>query len=195
MGFAMTKPPITDPARGADNPRLQGEAAIPLPVDWRDVSERLRRYALALTRRADQADDLVQQTLANLLAKAPDKAGHVGYARSTLTRLFLDRERSIRRRVARTLRVAWPTSIPRAPGTDPAEGSVALHAAIEALPARQRAALVLRLVEELDYPQIGAALGCSPEAVRSSLHLARRAVRRAIEAETGSGTSRPGRTL
>lgn len=199
MGFAMPKPTASDTDRTADQAPGGGGAAgggamgmggvgngvgaqraIPLPVDWRDVSERLRRYALALSRRHDEADDLVQQTLATLLAKAPDKAGHIGYARTTLTRVYLDRERSLRRRVARTLRLARSTHDIDNAGNGGAEGSPVLHAAIEALPPRQRAALVLRLVEELDYAQIGAALECSPEAVRSSLHMARAAVRRAL---------------
>jgi RNA polymerase sigma factor (sigma-70 family) len=207
MGFAMPRPPASDQPTTPSGPRLVADAAgvapgqlapgpsptgpgaIPLPVDWRDVSEHLRRYALALCRRHDEADDLVQHTLATLLAKAPDKAGHLGYARATLTRAFLDRERSLKRRLSRTLGLARIT-----PGfaTDhAAEPDAALHDAIDALPPRQRAALVLRLVEQLDYPQIAAALDCSPEAVRSSLHVARAAVRRALEetADTGPRSS------
>lgn len=186
MGLAMTKPPAPDSSRPADQGPCPAESAtpdalpraIPLPVDWRDLSDRLRRYALALTRRDDEADDLVQHTLATLLARAPDKAGHLGYARTTLTRAYLDRERSLKRRLARTLAIAWQSG--GATGARSDDSSSALHEAIDALPARQRAALVLRLVEELDYPQIAAALECSPEAVRSNLHLARAAVRRSM---------------
>ncbi len=198
MGFAMPRPtePDANPAvdgrpaghagvhavrAGGGAARIgDGGRAIPLPVDWRDVSERLRRYALALARRHDEADDLVQQTLATLLARAPDKAGHLGYARATLTRVYLDRERSLRRRIARTLRIAHSSPPPRSAPADPSEGAPALHAAIDSLPPRQRAALVLRLVEGLDYAQIAAALECTPEAVRSSLHVARAAVRAAM---------------
>ena len=50
--------------------------------------------------------------------------------------------------------------------------------AIETLPPMQRAVVVLRLVEELDYADIAATLGCSVQAVRANLHLGRQRVRR-----------------
>lgn len=58
-----------------------------------------------------------------------------------------------------------------------AEGHHAVRQAIASLPPKQRAALVLRLVEDLDYEVIAETLGCSVEAVRAHLHLGRRRVR------------------
>ncbi len=153
----------------------------PQTADWQDVVERLRRLALALSRDPHEADDLTQQTLAELLARRPDRASHVGYARQTLTRLWLDRQRARRRRWLAWLRLAagFRESAPAARG-DP-EQHARLDAAIADLPPPQRAALALRLIEDLDYAEIADVLGCSVAAVRANLHLARRALRAAEE--------------
>lgn len=46
----------------------------------------------------------------------------------------------------------------------------ALWAAVGALPPKQRAAVALRYGSDLPHSEIGAALGCSPEAARRNLH-------------------------
>ena len=51
---------------------------------------------------------------------------------------------------------------------DPADG--AIWAAVGALPPKQRAAVTLRYASDLPHAEIAAALGCSPEAARRSLH-------------------------
>lgn len=65
------------------------------------------------------------------------------------------------------------------PVAEPAEGAVddglpepdeALWAAVGALPPKQRAAVALRYGSDLPHAEIGAALGCSPEAARRNLH-------------------------
>ena len=45
-----------------------------------------------------------------------------------------------------------------------------LWAAVGALPPKQRAAVALRYGSDLPHAEIGAALGCSAEAARRSLH-------------------------
>ncbi|MFL5898215.1 MAG: RNA polymerase sigma factor [Solirubrobacterales bacterium] len=65
------------------------------------------------------------------------------------------------------------------PQADPAEHVAAdgipepdqeLWAAVGALPPKQRAAVALRYGSDLPHDEIAAALGCSPEAARRSLH-------------------------
>lgn len=150
--------------------------------DWSVVRDRLWRTALALTRCRDQADDLTQQTLCTLLAGHPDHAEQFAYARRTMLRLWLDRQRSVRRWLRRVAR--WSRTARRSAEDDDvlpiAEDYERAQRAIETLPARQRATIVLRLVEELDYQQIAAMLDCSVQTVRANLHLARRRVRRCI---------------
>ncbi len=150
--------------------------------DWVDLRNRLVRFATALTRSADEAEELTQQTFAALLAKAPDSVDHLGYARTTLTRLWLDRQRSFRRRVCALRALAFSRSVDRS-DADRLESSEQLQGAqreIDRLPPRQRAALVMRLIEGLDYDTIAASLGCDVGAVRSSLHLARARLRASL---------------
>jgi RNA polymerase sigma factor (sigma-70 family) len=152
------------------------------PPDWQLLSEGLRRYALALTGRTQDAEELAQQTLSHLLARAPEKASHVGYARRTMTRLWLDEQRSIRRRLRRYALLARRAieSSPAGASMTDAELSSILSRRIETLPPQQRAVLVLRLIEEMDHEHIAEALGTSVAAVRANLHLARRAVARSM---------------
>ena len=51
---------------------------------------------------------------------------------------------------------------------DPADGAV--WTAVAGLPPKQRAAVTLRFASDLPHEEIAAALGCSPEAARRSLH-------------------------
>ena len=151
-------------------------------AEWSTTTEHLRRMALALTRSAGDADDLTQQTLVTLLVKKPDRADHIGYGRKTMVRLWLDRQRSLRRRLARLGRLAqastpWYMDRDKLGADDQRQR---LHDAIEALPARQQAVLVLRLVEELDCTEIANMLGCSVQTVRANLHLGRQRVRQQI---------------
>jgi RNA polymerase sigma factor (sigma-70 family) len=53
---------------------------------------------------------------------------------------------------------------------DPASGDPALWALVRALPAKQRAAVVLRFVADLHHAEIAGVLACSEDAARRSLH-------------------------
>lgn len=55
--------------------------------------------------------------------------------------------------------------------------------AIEKLPQKQRAALMLRKYQELSYTEIGTALDCSPEAARANVYQALRKLRRELKDE------------
>lgn len=148
-------------------------------AQWHVLSAQLRTLAVALTGSESDADDLVQQTIANLLTRRPDKATEPAYARQALVNAWLDRQRSIRRRLmrlrakARTQRL-WHVDADKA---SDAELHERVRQAVESLPARQRAVLTMRTVEGLSDDAIADALGCTREAVRSNMHLARRAMR------------------
>ena len=150
--------------------------------DWPTVTDRLRRIALALTGSHDDADDLTQQTLVTLLVKNPDRADHAGYARKTMLRLWLDRQRSLRRQAMRLARLALAKTSRPADRDRPSlrDQYEETRRAIEILPPRQRAVVVLRLVEELDYAEIAATLNCSVRTVRANLHLGRQRVRQLV---------------
>lgn len=152
------------------------------PTEWAHLAGMLHGLARGLTGNAAEREDLVQETLVVLLAKAPGKVGHLGYARTVLVRTWLDRQRSLRRRLKR---VAFLAASSAAHHVDPRpldddELRDQARCAIERLPPRQRAAIVLRLVEGLGYGQIAEVMGCDVGVVRANLHLARAAVRRAV---------------
>ena len=150
--------------------------------DWAVVGRVLSRTARALTGSADEAEELVQQTIAHLLDRRPDRAAHFGYARRALTRRWLDQQRSLRRRIERMARLG-PTTAVTPPGASHAaadEQRDRLRCAIDALPPKQRLAIVLRLIDQLPYPAIAEAMDTSVASVRANLHLARASLRTAL---------------
>ncbi|MBI3761400.1 MAG: sigma-70 family RNA polymerase sigma factor, partial [Chloroflexi bacterium] len=74
-----------------------------------------------------------------------------------------------------------------ADGPTPGETAVqretlaAVAAAVERLPAQQRAALILRKYQESSYAEIGEALGCSEDAARANVYQAIKRLRRELE--------------
>lgn len=152
--------------------------------DWPAIAAGLRRSARALVGRAGEeaADDLVQQTLLRLLTRPGAKPSHRGYARAAMVRLWLDEQRSLRRRLARLARHAASLGRTGGSGGLVSDGDrvAALRGAIDLLPSRQRAVFVLHALEDMTCEQIGEALGASADAVRASLHLARVRLRRAL---------------
>ena len=68
-------------------------------------------------------------------------------------------------------------STPAAPERD-----ATLWSAVDELPARQRSAVVLRYVADLPHREIAAAIGCSEEAARRSLHEGLSKLRKVVSA-------------
>jgi RNA polymerase sigma factor (sigma-70 family) len=67
-----------------------------------------------------------------------------------------------------------------APAANPPDD--ALWSAVEELPARQRSAVVLRFLADLPHREIAAAIGCSEEAARRSLHEGLTKLRKVVSA-------------
>lgn len=92
-------------------------------------------------------------------------------------RLALNRQRGRRRQLARD--AAWHAQTARASGEshDPSGAQISqqrLRTAVDGLPEKLRAALLLCAVEEMDATEAGAILGIPAGTVRSRLHLARK---------------------
>jgi RNA polymerase sigma factor (sigma-70 family) len=112
-----------------------------------------------------EADDCFQETFLAALRAYPSLSNGRNLRSWLLTiahRKAIDRVRATR---------------PSAPLDDapdvahhPAEPDPALWAEVAALPAKQRAAVVLRFVNDMAYREIGAVLDCSEEAARRSTH-------------------------
>ncbi|MBM6402586.1 RNA polymerase sigma factor [Phycicoccus sonneratiae] len=128
---------------------------------------RLLRLAHALTGRRADAEDLTQDTLVRVgLAWHRLRAGEepFPYARRTMVNLYLN---------GRRRHGLWQRLVPRlatetqGPRPDADDGLASARALLDRLPPRQRAAVALRYLLDLDDPAIAAALGCSEATVRS----------------------------
>jgi RNA polymerase sigma-70 factor (ECF subfamily) len=151
--------------------RQDVEAAIPA----------LRRYARALTRDAETADDLVQDTLVRALRS--EHLFHGGEARvwlyTILTNLNRNRLRSLSRR---------PTliSIDENDAADmagPEAGSRDIERALDGLAADQRHALLLVVLEGLTYREVAEVQGVPIGTVMSRLARARVQIKAYLDGE------------
>jgi RNA polymerase sigma factor (sigma-70 family) len=143
------------------------------------------RFLVASVGRTD-AEDCFQETfIAALraypqLSRRPREHNLRAWVLTIAHRKALDAHRA---RAARATPVADPAEVSQL--TTPAAGDGrddALWQAVEELPERQRSAVVLRFVGDLAHREIGAAIGCSEEAARRSLHEGLSKLRKAVPA-------------
>jgi RNA polymerase sigma factor (sigma-70 family) len=114
----------------------------------------------------DEADDCFQETFLKALRAYPELREGDRLRAWVLTiarRTAIDAIRARGRR-------AEPVAEPEARGDDgvPLPADPALWAAVRALPPKQRAAVALHYVGELDYAEVGRAMETSEEAARRS---------------------------
>ena len=116
----------------------------------------------------DGAEDCFQETFLAALRAYPtlsDDLNLRGWLLTIAHRKAIDHHRANGRKpipVAEVPEVADQNGIP--------EPDERLWAAVGALPPKQRAAVALRYGSDLPHSEIAAALNCSPEAARRSLH-------------------------
>lgn len=127
---------------------------------------RLLRVAYALSGNPHDAWDLVQEALVRV-GQRWDRlvdGNPGGYAHTTLVRLNIDRGR----RQARERLVDEP---PDRPAAVQIAGPIdeTLMEALRQLPTKQRSAVVLRAVDDLDHEAIAERMGCSVGTARSNL--------------------------
>jgi RNA polymerase sigma factor (sigma-70 family) len=112
------------------------------------------------------ADDCFQETFLSALRAYPklgDTSNLRGWLMTIAHRKAVDHHRARGRRPVPVAEVA-EVSV-----SDPEPGD-GIWAVVGALPPKQRAAVTLRYASDLPHAEIAAALGCSPEAARRSLH-------------------------
>jgi RNA polymerase sigma-70 factor, ECF subfamily len=140
----------------------------------------LRRYARALTRDTETADDLVQDTLVRALRS--EHLFHGGDARAwlytILTNLNRNRLRSLSRRP-----VLAPIKDSDAVTPGPDSGGRDISRALEDLAEEQRSALLLVVLEGLTYREVADVQGVPIGTVMSRLARARTQIKAYLDGE------------
>jgi RNA polymerase sigma-70 factor (sigma-E family) len=144
----------------AEDARFVDYATAQLPA--------LHRLAHRLCGDPHRADDIVQIALTRLYThwRAANRAENIdAYTRAIVVRSFLNEQR---RRWARTWLVGRPTDLPFQGTEGPdVETRDVVRRALDRVPPRQRAVLVLRFLHDLPVAEVAAALGCSEATVKS----------------------------
>lgn len=134
----------------------------------------LLRFAYALCRDADLAQDLVQDALVKAHGRWAGIDSPDAYVRKAVVHDFCSWKRRLSSRDVVT------SVVPdRAGSEDGPEDRAAMWPLLAELPRQQRAVLVLRFYEDLDDAAIAHALGCSAATVRSHASKALAALRAA----------------
>jgi RNA polymerase sigma-70 factor (ECF subfamily) len=153
-----------------------------------DHLDRLYRAAWALTGSREDAEDLVQETYAKVLARPRilRNEDDIGYLLRALRNTFLNQKRTERRRLR-------PDPLPDELGLvadpwarEPSEALEAaeLYAAVAALPENDRDVLVAVDITGLSYKETARALRIREGTVMSRLYRARQQVVRRLDGET-----------
>ncbi|MEV4171952.1 SigE family RNA polymerase sigma factor [Nonomuraea sp. NPDC049709] len=156
------------------------------------VAERanaLLRYGYALSGNPHDAADLTQEALIRLhraWSRVRRKEDPERYTKVIMTRLHISAWRLRRRE-----HLAW--ALPETPLHDalPSDDDQELWQALEGLPRKQRAVLVLRFYEQLADAEIAELLGISQGTVRSHASLGLAKLRSAIAHRTPAKRSTP----
>lgn len=156
--------------------------------DWSErYGGELERHVAAMLGNADEARDIVQDLWVTALRARPE-SGEAVNVRAWLyrvaTRRALDRI-SMRRRRSELLAAHAgeldPSSLPAADAALDrlSEAAAArVRKGVAELPRRQRDAVWLRWIEELDYATIARRMGSSPEAARANVYQGMKKLRR-----------------
>ena len=147
---------------------------------WTAHGDDLYRYLLAMTRDPDLAADLWQTTAERAMRGLP-RVTAAERVRPWLfrvaTNVWMDELRQRRREGLLDEEMVAAEDWDIATRIDAADLLADVAVFVATLPAKQRAALVMRKQHDAPYPEIAAALGCSEAAARRSVHEGLRKVR------------------
>jgi len=139
----------------------------------------LYRLAYRLTGTRQDAEDVVHDVFVGLpeaLRRYEERGSFASWLKRVTARVALMRLRARRRRREEAIDETLPTTDP-----PPDSVSVAVRAAVEALPDPLRAVLVLKEVEGYSHAEVGEVLGISTGASRVRLNRAMRLLRKTLE--------------
>lgn len=154
--------------------------------------DRLHRAAWALCGSREEAEDLVQETVARVLEKPRELRGEqeLAYLVRALRNTFLTGRRTASRRPRESTSLDVVATPDRRPSGRP-EAALAAHElldAIAALPQDFRLALVAVDIAGLSYREAADVLGTREATIATRLHRARERVARALEGDEREGT-------
>ncbi len=136
------------------------------------------RHALFLTGNRERAADLAQDALVRALVRRPrdlPQAAFGSWLRTVMVRLEIDHHRRVMREAAVFKR--WLPTFGRDTIEDGPDEPSALLAVLGTLPARQRACVVLRYLDDLSEDEVARTLGIRLGTVKAHLARAREALR------------------
>ena len=146
------------------------------------------RYLRRMTFRSAEAEDLSQETFLRAFRAyraLPPDANVRAWLFAIATNLFRNSLRAGKRRQAAHDVVKRKGRDDEGDGPERAalfnEARATVEAVIDALPAKQRAAFVMRKVHELPYEDIADGLSCSVESARAHVFQAFRKIRRSLD--------------
>lgn len=146
-------------------------------------SPRLRFYFRKMLGDVHQADDALQDVLWDVYRGIP-KLSAVGAFSTWVYRIARDRAfRELRRRRLpnRSIDELELAVTAENDGEFTSEDAAQIHAALDTLAPEHRDVLMLRFLEDMSYDEIARATDCPVGTVRSRIHYAKRALRRAME--------------
>jgi len=141
----------------------------------------LRRYARALTRDAEAADDLVQDTLVRALRS--EHLFHGGDIRSWLYTILTNLNRNRLRSLARRPSLTPIEDDDAADSSGPEAGGRDIERALASLVDDQRVALLLVVMEGLSYREVAEVQGVPIGTVMSRLARARAQIKAYLDGE------------
>jgi RNA polymerase sigma-70 factor (ECF subfamily) len=187
---------MTDDARRVYDRLLVVRCQVGDEAAFREVVEgygpRLRYYVGKLLGTSADVEDVLQDVWCDVVRGIP-RLADPGAFPAWLYRIA--RDRAFRRLRRRREPAQFLDGVDVAGERDDdfsAEDAGRVHAALDELAPEHRDVLVLRFLEEMSYESIAEVVGCRVGTVRSRLHYAKRALRRALESEAEDGRERPG---
>ena len=184
---------VADPVRSADA-RVMERFAAGDRAAARDLTDRFLplcyRLACRLLSVRAEAEDVAQEAMVRLFAKAPDWQGERARISSWLYRVTANLATD-RLRARPTLPIEAADAVP-APGPGPEAALtdrarlLALQAALDGLPERQRLAIVLSQIEGVPQAEVAQVMGCGIEAVESLVARGKKGLAAALGPQRGA---------
>lgn len=165
----MSRSVQLEPPYSPDSP----DSAIELL--YRRHAPAARRLAYFLTGDADLAEDVVQEAFTRIIAARPAIDSPRAYLAAVISSIVTSRHRSAARERARLQRV-----VPVAEAVEWGLGEPEVWNALQGLPYRQRAAIILCLGCDMSDVEAARALGCRPGTVRSLMSRGLQELRRQV---------------